>query len=179
MLGSYEKMYLRAIYSFMFVLLHKSQLVTAKCLRNWLWHIEAGHFSELYAVSCCLRWEMQNLANIIVSEFISPLLCQLRRLSYLTLEFPSWHHAFVFNSSLNYCHSILIWYLRQSPLYHTTWSHHNLFFVSSACPHNSFVDILPTSFSLTSKWNNPHGISINLCLLHRRHTNGVIIQARI
>lgn len=32
---------------------------------------EAGHFSELYALSSFYRWEWENLASIIVHDFIS------------------------------------------------------------------------------------------------------------
>lgn len=81
LLGSYEKMYLRAIYSFIFVVIHKSHLETAKCLTNGTRDTEAGHLSELYALSSCSRWEWDNLANITAYDFISPLLCQLCHVS--------------------------------------------------------------------------------------------------
>lgn len=119
LLGIYDKMYLRAINYFMFVVLHKSHLETVKCLTSGMWHTEAGHFSELHGLRSFSRWEWDNLANIIAYGFISPLLCQLC-LASATLLFD-------FLPDIKLSSSTPLWtvaipvtrYLSCSPFYHT------------------------------------------------------------
>lgn len=107
-------MYSRAVYSFLFVVLHKHH---SQMAHKWNTTYRRS-LSELYALSSCSRWQWDHLVNI-VDDFISPFV-------QFTSSQPSYSSVSFLRS--NYCPQFL---LELSPFHN-----YHLLLLLSTIPHS-------------------------------------------